>query len=169
MLVIRKEQIECLHRSALTRHVQRWALEFRIELPLETQRYSDAGLEKLLRKASAAAQIYGFEDEFLRREYLRVVLRTGSGADGRPTDPSVRAVVEDSASSPTERMDRLAVLVPDKDQAEQNRIALAKAGSGQVRPPLPQRSNTEPDLPIESRFFKVDGREAAPEPDEAEP
>lgn len=172
MLVIRKEQLERLHLSAYAHQLQRWAREFRSELPGETERYSGAGLEELLQRGSAAAEEYGFADEFLKREYLRVLLRTGGGEDGRPTEPRVRTVVEDPTLSPTEKMDRLAVLVPDPDRVEQNQIALAEAQTkrpvARPSPRLLPHADTEPDVPVEPEFFNVDGRQAPPEPDEME-
>jgi hypothetical protein len=167
-MIIRKEQMEVLFLSAFPRQIQQWAREFRTELPLETQGYSDAQLHELLVSGSTASREYGLTGDFFTREYLSLILRAGAGVDGRPADPSIRAVLEDSASSPTEKMDRLAVLVPDRDAAEQKRIALAQAGSGRASPPASPQTDGEPDLPIDPRFLTVDKPEAVQEPDEME-
>jgi hypothetical protein len=167
-MIIRKEQMEVLFRSALPRQIQQWAREFRTELPPETQGYSDQQLQALLVSGSLAARAYGLAGDFFTREYLSLILRAGAGVDGRPADPAIRAVLEDTGSSPTEKMDHLAVLVPDRDAAEQKRIALAQAGSGRATPPASPQADGEPDLPIDPRFLTVDKPEAGQEPDEME-
>jgi hypothetical protein len=168
MLVIRKEQMDVLYRAARRPQVQLWAVEFRRELPQETKVYSDRELHELLEAGTSVARGYGFADDFLIHEYLRVILQTGARADGFPTNSAIRAVVEDASSSPWKVFDRLALLVPDPNFEEENRVALAEAGPSRV-PTLagPERSMEE-SRPIDPRFLRVDGREVTPEPAEPE-
>ena len=167
MLLIRSEQMTLLYRSAFRHRLWVWMREFRKAMPSETETFSDCELESLLESAASAAREYGLTNEFHVREYLRVILMTGADEDGRPKDGILRIMMEESGSE-TEKMDRLAVLVPDPDAAEQDRIALQEAGRNHKAPLETPRANGEPERPVEPRFLMVDGRKAAPEPVELE-
>lgn len=165
MLLIRSEQMTSLYRSAFRHRLWVWMREFRKTMPSETEPFSDYELEALLESGASAARDYGLTNEFLVREYLRVILMTGADQDGRPRDGIIRITMEEPGSE-TEKMDRLAILVPDPDAAEQDRIALQEANrkhKSLVETPI---ENEEAERPIEPHFLLVDGREAAPEPAE---
>jgi hypothetical protein len=168
LLLIRKEQMEILSRSGFRHQLRQWARELRAELPSQTRPYSDPDLQRLVDAGVTAAQKCGFTEDLHIREYLKVILRTGADLEGRPTNPAIRALVEDSASSPWKKMDRLALLLPDPNAADENRMALAEAGKGRTIPSATPSRVSEPERPIDPRFLKVDGREAVPEPDEPE-
>ncbi len=127
-MIIRDAQLEVMSRSAFPRILQRWSVDLRTELPAETCGYTNEQLEHLLTAGANAAMAYGFSDHSFIREYLRLILRTGADENGKPVDASVRGVLENPAMSPIAKMDRLAILVPDPDAAEQDRAALAAAG-----------------------------------------
>jgi hypothetical protein len=167
MLFIRSEQMTSLYRSAFRHRLQVWARQFRKELSAQTQGYSDGELEAMLGLGASAAQEYGLVADFHVREYLRAILVTGADEDGRPRDAALRAAVEESGSG-LEKLDRLAILVPDPDAAAQDRIALEEAKrnhKGSVETSTP---NEEPERRVEPGFLVVDGREAPSEPVELE-
>jgi hypothetical protein len=168
MLLIRSEQMTSLYRSASRHRLWVWMRGFRKTMASQTEAFSDCELEALLESGIAAAREYGLTNEFLVREYLRVILMTGADEDGRPRDGIIRITMEESGSE-TEKMDRLAVLVPDPDAAEQDRIALQEAARNHKSLVETLSANDEPARPIEPHFLLVDGREAAPEPVEWNP
>jgi hypothetical protein len=163
MLLIRSEQMTSLDRSAFRHRLWIWMRGFRKSMPSQTEAFSDSELETLLESGLSAAREYGLTSEFFQREYLRVILLTGADGDGRPSDGIIRITMEESGSE-TEKMDRLAVLVPDPDAAEQDRVALQEARRHRKGLVEAQNANEEPERPIEPHFLLVDGREAAPEP-----
>ena len=163
MLFIRSEQITSLQKSAFRHRLQVWMREFRKELGAKTQAYSDGELEALLEAGASAAREYGFVTDFHVREYLRAILLTGANEDGRPRDAALRAVVEESGSG-LQKLDRLAILVPDPDAAAQNRIALEQAKRNGARRAETSSATAEPGRPVEPHFLIVDGREAPPDP-----
>lgn len=169
MFTVRREQIECLERAAFSRKLQKWLGEFRVELPAQTRHYSDRELQELLVSGVKAAEYYDLTDHALIREYLRVILRTGAGKDGRPALASVRSIMANPSLAPLEKMDRLAVLVPDPDAAAQTRLALARISNDPSRPPArPPAASTEREPAIDPQFLLVDGKRAFPDPDHAE-
>jgi hypothetical protein len=163
MLFIRSEQITSLHKSAFRHRLRVWMREFRRELGAKTQAYSDGEFEALLEAGASAAREYGFVTDSHVREYLRAILLTGADEDGRPRDAALRAAVEESGSG-IEKLDRIAILVPDPDAAAQDRIALAQAKRNQARPAETSTAKAEPERQVEPHFLMVDGREAPPEP-----
>jgi hypothetical protein len=167
MLFIRSEQVTSLYRSLFRHRLQVWIRQFRKELGAQTQGYSDGELEAMLELGASAAREYGLTNDFHVREYLRAILLTGADEDGRPRDAALRAAMEESGPE-IEKLDRLAILVPDPDAAAQNRIALEEARRNHKEAVETSTPNGDPERPVEAHFLLVDGRDAPPEPVESE-
>lgn len=166
MLLIRSEQMTSLYQSEFRHRLWLWMREFRKAMPAKTEAFSDYELEALLESGVSAAREYGLTSEFFVREYLRVILMTGADEDGRPRDGIIRITMEESGSE-SEKMDRLAVLVPDPDAADQDRIALQEVRRNRKSSVETSSADEDAKHPIEPHFLLVDGREPAPEPIES--
>jgi hypothetical protein len=165
MLFIRDEYMTSLSRSAFRYRLQAWMRQFRKELCAATQLYSDGELEALLESGASAARDYGLTTEFLVRRYLRVILVAGADEDGRPRGAALRAAMEESGSE-IEKLDRLAILVPDPDAAAQDCVGRSQAQSQWTRAKF--RASEQPERRVEPCFLMVGGGRAAPEPAEPE-
>jgi len=153
MLIIRREQMELMSRSAFPRKLQQWAREFRTELPAETQGYSNTQMLELLASGSTAADRYGFTEDAIKKEYLSFILRTGAREEGRPAAPWMRDILDDPALTPTAKMDRIAALIPDPNEEAQDRIALAEIRDDDSGPAAAPEPDDEPDLAVDPRFI----------------
>jgi hypothetical protein len=151
MLFIRSEQMTALSRSAFRYRLLAWMRQFRKELCAQTQLYSDVELEALLESGASAAREYGLANDSLIREYLRVILMTGADEDGRPSGAALRAAMEESVSE-NEKLDRLAILVPDPDAAAQERLALEEAKRNRREPVQPSRASENRNGPSSRTF-----------------